>query len=360
MFQNIDKRTQILLIGLLSMGLVSAGVFGFSYFFPRNQTAVSVDLSPILQTPTIISSSSQTQSSLQIVQINQITTSIFPVYLIVKEIAKGGIPIKNIASAKTGFSEYFFGSDDYNIIKSSKGLIFNGAGADNWAKETSKTLQNNDLSFLNLSQNTPKNTPTKPFEISQNSQTTKVAGVDAENSLYGAAGELDFNFWQDWDRTKLNAEQIAQFLVNLDPENTSLYQQNLATFTSQIDGLKQEFNTGLAACKYPKKAIITSGAFEYLAKNHNLELYPITGLETDKIIPAQIETLQKYALEKNIKVLLINKNLFSATEKTLLEKEIKGLFIWNLRDGQTGLETETYPEITRQNLGNLKKAFGCV
>ena len=108
MFQNIDQRTRILLIGLLVIGIVSAGVFGFSYYLPRNQEAVSVNLTPILQTPTTISSSSaESSSSAQIVRINQVTTTIFPVYLVVKEIAKGGIPIKNIVPAKTAFSEYF-------------------------------------------------------------------------------------------------------------------------------------------------------------------------------------------------------------------------------------------------------------
>lgn len=132
---------------------------------------------------------------------------------------------------------------------------------------------------------------------------------------------LDPHIWLSPKLAKIQAENIYQGLVKLDPKNETIYQQNLANFIAEIEELDQQINQKFADIS-KRKFMIYHPAWGYFAKDYNLEQISIE-FEGQEATSATLASLITQAKENNITAIFAQPQ-FSKKTADIIAREIKG------------------------------------
>ncbi len=132
---------------------------------------------------------------------------------------------------------------------------------------------------------------------------------------------LDPHIWLSPQLVKLQAENIYQGLVQIDPDNKTEYKSNLAEFLKEIDKLDQQISQNLAGIKN-RKFIVFHPAWGYFARDYNLIQIPIE-VEGQEPSASELAALVTEAKEENIKVIFAQYQ-FNSQDAQTIAREIKG------------------------------------
>lgn len=92
-------------------------------------------------------------------------------------------------------------------------------------------------------------------------------------------GKANPHAWMSPLNAVIYVENIRQALVNIDPANAEIYNENAANYTAKIRALDEPVRAQLAAIPEVQRWLVTSeGAFSYLCANYDLRqlyLWPI-------------------------------------------------------------------------------------
>ena len=135
------------------------------------------------------------------------------------------------------------------------------------------------------------------------------------------AETLDPHIWLSPQLVKLQAENIYQGLVKIDPENEAEYQANLAQFLTEIDQLDRQIKQNLTGIEN-RQFIVFHPAWGYFARDYDLEQVSIEvgGQEPSA---AELGEIVKEAQEENIKVIFAQPE-FSTKSAETIAQEIDG------------------------------------
>ncbi|NEZ61758.1 cation ABC transporter substrate-binding protein [Leptolyngbyaceae cyanobacterium CCMR0082] len=136
-----------------------------------------------------------------------------------------------------------------------------------------------------------------------------------------AEGTLDPHIWLSPQRVKIQAQNIYQGLVTIDPENEATYQANLTQFLGEIDQLDQQIKQNLVGVEN-REFIVFHPAWGYFAQDYDLEQVPIEvgGQEPSA---AELGELIQQAKAENIKVIFAQPE-FSTKSAETIATEIAG------------------------------------
>jgi zinc transport system substrate-binding protein len=134
----------------------------------------------------------------------------------------------------------------------------------------------------------------------------------------------DTHIWLSPQLVKIQAENIYQGLVELDPANQEIYQANLVKFLQEIDQLDQEIRVNLEGIKN-RKFIVFHPAWGYFAKEYNLEQIPIE-VGGQKPSAAELAKVVTDAKNENIRVIFAQYQ-FNSQDAETIAKEIGGKVI---------------------------------
>ena len=136
---------------------------------------------------------------------------------------------------------------------------------------------------------------------------------------------LDPHIWLSPKLVKIQAQNIYDGLVKIDPKRQVEYQSNLNQFITEIDQLDQQISQKLAPVKN-RKFIVFHPAWGYFAKDYNLEQESIEvgGQEPSA---AELANLISEAKQENIKVIFAQPE-FNPSSAETISKEIGGKVIF--------------------------------
>ncbi|MBL1208646.1 metal ABC transporter solute-binding protein, Zn/Mn family [Geminocystis sp. GBBB08] len=129
---------------------------------------------------------------------------------------------------------------------------------------------------------------------------------------------LDPHIWLSPKLAKIQAENIYQELVKLDPKNKAIYKQNLTNFLAEIDVLDQQITEKFANVN-KRKFLIYHAAWGYFAKDYNLQQIPIE-FEGQEATSAELANLIKQAKSDNITVIFAQPQFSKKTVDTLAKE----------------------------------------
>lgn len=150
-------------------------------------------------------------------------------------------------------------------------------------------------------------------EIDEHHHEQEGEKIEAEN--------LDPHIWLSPKLAKIQAKNIYQELVKLDPKNQTIYKENLDKFIIEIEDLDQQITDKFANIN-KRKFVIYHPAWGYFAKDYNLQQIPIE-FEGQEATTAELVNLVKEAKSDNITVIFAQPQFSSKTVDTLA-KEIGG------------------------------------
>lgn len=108
----------------------------------------------------------------------------------------------------------------------------------------------------------------------------------------------DPHIWLSPKLAKIQAENIYQGLVKINPENEPIYRENLNKFLAEINDIDLQIQERLASINN-RKFIIYHPAWGYFAEEYNLEQIPLE-FEGQEITSAQLTNLIKEAKAENV------------------------------------------------------------
>ena len=169
----------------------------------------------------------------------------------------------------------------------------------------------------------------------------------------------DPHFWLDPLLMADLGDEVADALVDADPDRADSYRGNAADLRADLQGLDRDFTEGLADCERTT-VVVSHDAFGYLDR-YGLEFAPIAGLSPGaEPTPADLARLQDLIRTEGITTVFSEPLVSPRISETLADD--LGIRTAVL-DPLEGLSDETgdedYLSLMRANLAALREANGC-
>ncbi|TRZ52664.1 ABC transporter substrate-binding protein, partial [bacterium] len=228
---------------------------------------------------------------------------------------------------------------DIANISDSKVLIQNGRGLEAWGNNIKQNLNPSKTAIITISD-----------------------GISLQDFSEDGKTIVDPHIWMDPILAKQIASSIERAFKKTDPNNATVYGENLAALEVKLDALDRDFREGLANCE--KKDIITShSAFGYLATRYGLTQVPIAGLSPDmEPSPKQLSDIAAFAKSHDIKYIFFESLASPKLSQTIATEIGAQTLVLNPIEGLTKAELsqgKNYITIMRENLANLQTALSC-
>ena len=137
-------------------------------------------------------------------------------------------------------------------------------------------------------------------------------------------GELDPHIWLSPANVKVIARTITDTLSSNDPQNSSVYQNNLESFLTDIDNLDQEIRNSLDTLS-TRQFITFHPAWGYFARDYDLEQIAIE-VGGNEPSASELANLVSYAKENDIHFIFAAPE-FSTKSAETIANEINGQVI---------------------------------
>lgn len=256
--------------------------------------------------------------------VTKIVTSFYPMYIIAENITDGAqnIELVNMADVNVGcLHDYTITTEDMKKIENADIFIANGLGMENFLE---KAIESNmDMKVIDSSANI-----------------TDVIQDEAETNAH---------IWTSIDNYILQVKNISNKLINLDPQNSDIYQNNTDTYVNKLEELKTRYLEELKELN-GIKAISLNEAFEYMGKELEIEM---TTIETDHEESTMSAEMLKNIIDKvkqeNIEMIIIDKDDNESNARAIADET--GAKIYKLNSGLRGnLDTNAYIEQIEENM----------
>ena len=260
-------------------------------------------------------------------------TSFYTMYDFAQKIGGEKVEITNMVPSGTEPHDWEPSAIDIRNMEDADVFIYNGAGMEHWAEDILKSLDNSELVTVEASE-----------------------GVE----LIREGKENDPHVWLDPENAKIEMEHIKDAFIEADKDNAEYYNENYETYSSQLDGLNQEFEEALSQATN-KDIIVAHKAFGYLCKAYGLNQIAIEGLMPDsEPDPARMEEIIQLAKKKKINTIFFEELVSPKVANTIAKEIGAKTEVLNPLEGLSEEQMdagEDYFSVMRTNLKQIKKAL---
>jgi len=107
-------------------------------------------------------------------------------------------------------------------------------------------------------------------------------GVISHSATIDGHESMDPHAWQDVSNVRIYARNIADALIQIDPEHDGLYRANLARFDGELIALDHDIRSAISAIPAERRKIVTThDAFGYFARAYGIEMIAPQGISTE-------------------------------------------------------------------------------
>lgn len=265
--------------------------------------------------------------------------SCYPVYIIALNLIDGieGTEVIHMSENHQGcLHDFQIQSEDLKNIEKSSAFIINGAGMENFLKKVTDEI--------------PK------IKIIDSSKDIKLLENNCHHHHHSHEHEYNPHIWMSIDNYIKQTENIAEGLIESDPENEEKYRKNCEEYTSKLKNLKNDITLKLKDVR--GKSIITfHEAFPYFANEFGLNIPDVINHDPESEPSAkQISKTINIMKENNINSLFIEPQYKSTAAETISKET--GAKIYTLDPAVTGENSkDAYIEIMTKNAETLKEAL---
>jgi zinc/manganese transport system substrate-binding protein len=204
----------------------------------------------------------------------------------------------------------------------------------------------------------------KVVDSSQGVATITTESLEGEVHTHGSEdehdhGEFNPHIWLDPKRAIRQVENIRDGLIAADPEGKAVYTANAAAFIEKLKALDAEITASLQP--YQGKTFIAYHDFApYFAQSYRLKGEFLVDLPEENPSPADVKRVIDTARASNLKTLLTEPEVGQAAFSGIAaDLKVQVSTFDPLESGDMAAQDpEYYLKVMRQNLQNLKTAFG--
>lgn len=266
--------------------------------------------------------------------------------------------VKLLLNQGTDMHSYQPTAEDVVVISECDLLIYGGGESEEWVHDAIKESDNNEMRTLCLMEAAHENV--KEEVVVEGMQSN---GEEEEEDSAAVIG--DEHIWLSLKNAKLLVTAIEEEIVQLDPKNRNLYDNNLESYVNRLDALDKEYEEAVANATYKTVLFGDRFPFLYLMEDYGLSYYAaFSGCSAET--EASFDTIT-FLAEKldayDLPCVLVLENSDGKLANTIISssKRQSGTVV-NMHAMQSVTKKDiddgtTYLGLMKQNLEALKKAI---
>ncbi|MGI5857623.1 MAG: metal ABC transporter substrate-binding protein [Candidatus Merdivicinus sp.] len=237
-------------------------------------------------------------------------------------------------------------AQDLAALSTAQIFVYNGLGMEGWAEDAISAANNEKLVVVDASKGA--DVITKDAEEDEHAEHAE----DAEDAEEGHShGKYDPHLWLSLKGAQVEAKNIRDALVSVDPENKAFYEKNCDEFVTALEGLYNEYSGKFQATT--KKDFVTGhAAFAYLCRDFGLEQNSVRDTFADGEPTAQqLAQLVEYCRENQVTTIFAEEMASPEVSETLANEvgaKVETIYTIESPDGEL-----TYLERMESNLSKI-------
>jgi zinc/manganese transport system substrate-binding protein len=157
---------------------------------------------------------------------------------------------------------------DARMVRDADLLVANGLGFDDWMRRLAESSGH-------------------PGPLINASDGIEAIEDDGDAHIGHDHGPMDPHAWQDVGNVKIYVRNIAEALIEKDPDNEPLYLNNLSSYTVQLETLDREIRERIATVpEDQRKAVTSHDAFGYFSHAYGIRFLAAAGISNYSEISA--------------------------------------------------------------------------
>lgn len=261
---------------------------------------------------------------------------------IVEEVGGEHVEVHNLVPVGQDPHEYDSSPDDSKAMADAEVFFYNGLnleGGDNgWAARIADAVEMQDEHRV---------------------ETTD--GVEPLHLAEGLDDSVNPHAFLDPNVGMIMAENVAEGLSDLDPDNAQTYQQNLETYLGELQDLDEQYQQQIGDLEEDRRVLVTSErAFQYVAQRYDLLEGYIWAVDTDDIgTPDQIISAIDFVEEHEPPALFVESNVTPAPMETVADDTGVEIYATVFSDelASEGEPGDTYVGLLEENLNRISEGL---
>ncbi|MEA4816224.1 MAG: metal ABC transporter substrate-binding protein [Lachnospiraceae bacterium] len=264
----------------------------------------------------------------------------------VSVIGKDKVEISTIIPDGTEAHGFEPKAQDLSSLESAKIFVYNGLEMESWAEEAVKAVNNEGLIIVDASSGA---------DLIVREETEDENEEASEHEEEHSHGKYDPHLWLGITGAKTEATNIKNALVEADPENKDYYEENLASFSSQLENLYNEYKEKFDSLE--KKSFVTGhAAFGYLCRDFGLNQNSVSDIYAEGEPSAkQLAELVEYCRENDVSTIFSEEMASPAISQTLANEV--GAEVQTIYTMETNEDGKTYLERMEENLAKIYESL---
>jgi zinc/manganese transport system substrate-binding protein len=186
-------------------------------------------------------------------------------------------------------------------------------------------------------------------------------GIVSHQTTIEGHERTDPHAWQDLRNVQIYARNIAESLIQIDPDHETLYRANLARYTEELATLDQDIRSAISAIPAERRKIVTThDAFGYFAQAYGIEMIAPQGVSTEAEASAKdvARIIRQVKSEKIPAVFLENVSDHRLAERIATESGARmGGKLYSDALSKENAPAGTYIAMMKTNIRELTKAL---
>lgn len=263
----------------------------------------------------------------------KVYTTVYPLQYFAQQIGGDQVNVQSILPPGSDPHTYEPTTKEMIELAEADLFIYNGAGLESYAEQMSDSLKDEEVKIVEASAGIDlqhhvheaeemEGTVEEGHEHSENEAVESNEGHDHseeghEHSDSGTEeshdghdhGAQDPHVWLDPMQSIQLAENIKEALMELNPEQKSMYEENFTELKEKLTALDQKYHKTLENLPQ-KKIIVSHAAYGYWEKAYGIEQIAISGLSPSNV-PSQkeLEAIVQTAEKNNLNYVFFEQNV---------------------------------------------------
>lgn len=284
-----------------------------------------------------------------------VVTTIFPPYDFVREIAGDHADLKMLLKPGEESHSYEPTPQDIIAIQNCDIFIYTGGENDVWVEDILGSMPDDDRLTLRL-------TDCVETVEEEHVEGMKGSGEHAHDDEEESVHEADEHVWTSPVNASLITEEISRLLCQADPENSAVYEKNLAAYQEELAGLDRKFRDVVSGAERRVLIFGDRFPFRYFADEYGLEYYaafPGCAGDTEPSAATMVFLIRKAQEEQVpavLKMELSNDDIAGAVAEAT-GTEVRVLYSCHNLSADDFENGETYLSMMQKNVETLKEVL---